>query len=36
MIRKMKKLIKRCGVIYTENFYKLNKKVIDAGLSPFI
>nr|DAR76342.1 MAG TPA: hypothetical protein [Caudoviricetes sp.] len=36
MIRKMKKLIKKCGIIYAENFYKLNKKVIDAGLSPLI
>ena len=36
MIRKMKKLIKRCGSIYAKNYYKLNKAVLEAGLSPCI
>lgn len=36
MIKILKKLIKKCGKAYISGYYKLNKPMLDAGLTPFI
>lgn len=35
-MKRVKHLVKRVFVAYVESFYKLNKPIIDAGISPFI